>query len=173
MNKKLAEKLQKMVDVDQKAVKKRQQEGVVNKRVQKSNTQKMKMIIAQYGWPTISLVGKEGSKNAWLMVQHSDDNLSFQKKCLKLMLDAYRKNHKDITRMQIAFLTDRIYVNEKKYQKFGTQFYVNKKGVFTFWPIRNIKNVDKRRASYGIEPLVEYIKAAKSFKPAPIKRVIK
>lgn len=172
MNKKLATKLQKMADRDQKAVRTRQKKGVVNTRILKINTKKIKEIVARHGWPTVSLVGKEGSKNAWLIVQHTDD-LNFQKKCLKLMLSAHKKNPKNIIPMQIAFLTDRILVNEKRPQKFGTQFYTSRKGEFTYWPIRDIGNVDERRAKYGIEPLAEYIKSAKSFKLAPIKKILK
>lgn len=173
MNTKLASELQKMVNADQKAVSKRQKKGVVNERLLRTNTEKLKILVRVHGWPTVSLVGKEGSKNAWLIVQHADRALSFQKKCLRLMLDQHKKNPKDIITMYIAFLTDRIYVNEKKPQKFGTQFYTNKKGEFTYWPIRDIRHVDERRAIFGIEPLAEYIEDAKSFKPAPIKRIIR
>ncbi len=141
-------------------------------RVLKSNTKKMKEIVVRYGWPTISLAGKEGSKNAWLIVQHANE-VRFQKKCLALMQKAYEKNPKGIIPMHIAFLTDRILVNEQKPQKFGTQFYTNKKGEFIFWPVRDIRNVDKRRAAYGIEPFAEYVKAAKSFTPAPIKKIVR
>lgn len=169
MNTKLATELQKMTNEDQQAVRKRQKNGVVNTRVLKINTGKMKEVVARYGWPTVSLVGKEGSRNAWLLVQHADHDLHFQEKCLALMSAAIKANPRDITPMHIAFLTDRIRVNEKKPQKFGTQFYTNKRGEFTYWPIRDIKNVNKRRAIYGIEPLAEYIKDAKSFRPAPIK----
>jgi hypothetical protein len=173
MNTKLTSELQKMVTADQKAVSKRQKQGVVNMRLLKSNTERIKEIVASHGWPSVSLVGKEGSKNAWLIVQHADRTLSFQKKCLRLMQDQHKKNPKDIIPMHIAFLTDRIRVNENKLQKFGTQFYTNKKGEFTYWPIRDIRHVDERRAVYGIEPLAEYIEDAKSFRPAPIKRIIR
>lgn len=172
MDKKLAATLQKMINEDQKAVRARQKRGVVNIHVLKTNTKKIKEIIAHYGWPTISLVGEKGSKNAWLLVQHADHDLRFQKKCLSLMLGVAKKNRKDMVLMHIAFLIDRIRVNEKKPQKFGTQFYTNKKGKFTYWPIQDIQNVDKRRAMYGIEPFAEYTKAAKSFKPASIKKII-
>ncbi len=161
-----------MVDLDQKAVQKRQQKGVVNKRILKINTEKIKEIVTRYGWPTNSLVGTDGSKNAWLIVQHADDDLRFQKKCLRLMLSAYKKDPKDITLMHIAFLTDRILTNENKSQKFGTQFYTNKKGKFTYWPIRDIRNVNGRRAKYNIGPLAEYINSAKSFKLVPIKKIL-
>ena len=173
MNTKLTKELQKMVDVDQKAVQKRQREGVVDMQILKTNTKRMKEIVTEYGWPTISLVGEEGSKNAWLLVQHADKYVPFQKKCLQLMLAEYKKDPENVLRAHIAFLFDRIRVNAKKPQKFGTQFYTNKKGEFTYWPIRDLRNVDKRRASYGIEPLAEYLEAARSFRPAPIKKILK
>ncbi|MBI5405741.1 hypothetical protein HY972_01775 [Candidatus Kaiserbacteria bacterium] len=173
MNTKLATELQKMVDSDQKAIQKRQKKGVVNVRILKLNTKRLKEIVASYGWPSVSLVGKEGSKNAWLLVQHAYHDLRFQKKCLALMSRAAKKNPEDIIPMHIAFLTDRIRVNEGKPQKFGTQFYTNKKEEFTYWPVRDIKNVDKRRAAYGIEPFAEYVEAAKSFQLAPIKTILK
>lgn len=172
MDKRLEKLLRFLVELDQKAVKNRQEKGVVNKRVLKANTKKLKEIIKTYGWPTISLVGKDGAKNAWLLVQHSDDDLPFQKRCLRLISGIQRHNPREINSSQIAFLIDRIKVNEKKPQRFGTQFYTNKKGKFTYWPIRDIKNVDKRRALYGIEPLSIYVKAARSFNLVPIKKII-
>jgi len=173
MNKNLAKQINKMAEIDQEAVRKRQIFGIVNKRLISENTKKMKEIVSRYGWPTISLVGKKASKNAWLLVQHADDDLTFQQKCLTFMKKIYQKNPKEIYPQHIAFLTDRILVNKGKKQLFGTQFYTNKKGVFTHYPIKDIKNVDKRRKAYGIPPLEEYIKAARLHKSAPIKKVIK
>lgn len=170
INTKLVIRLRKMVREDQKAVKKRQKSGEANIPLLKKNAEEMKKIVRNYGWPTVSLVGKEGARNAWLLVQHADLDTAFQRKCLRLMLSARKKKSKEVALMHIAFLTDRILVNQKKPQKFGTQFYTNKKREFTYWPIRDIRNVDKRRALYGIEPLAEYIKAAKSYKLIPLKK---
>lgn len=173
MDKKLAAELRKMVHEDQKAVSKRQRNGVVDLRLLKENTRRMKKIVTEYGWPTVSLVGEAGAKNAWLLIQHADEDISFQKKCLHLITTLFKSESNEVVPMHIAFLTDRIYVNEKKPQKFGTQFYTNKKGEFTYWPIRDIRNVDKRRAMFGIEPLAEYLEDAKSFHLAPIKKVLR
>ncbi len=64
-------------------------------------------------------------------------------------------------------------MNEKKYQIFGTQFYTNKKGVFGLRPIRNIKNIDKRRKKYNLPPFSEYEKLINNYKSVPIKKIIK
>src|SRR5471030_519869 len=36
------------------------------------DTERMKWIVAKFGWPTPVMVGKEASNNAWLLVQHAD-----------------------------------------------------------------------------------------------------
>jgi hypothetical protein len=91
MNKKLEKIINKMVEIDQKMRKKAMKTGILNKKIDKKNTLKMKKIIKQYGWPTISMVGEKASKNAWLLVQHADHDVEFQKKCLKLMGSIYKK----------------------------------------------------------------------------------
>ena len=173
MNKKLAYELKSMVREDQKAVATRQKKGVVDLRLLNIHTKRMREIVHDFGWPTVSSVGKEGAKNAWLLVQHAYKSLAFQKKCLLLMEKTFKDSPDEVTPMHIAFLTDRVRVNENKPQKFGTQFYTNGKEDLKLWPIRDKKNVDKRRAAFGIEPLADYIEAAKSFKPVAIKKTIR
>lgn len=41
------------------------------KEIHEKNNARIKEIISDYGWPGFSLVGKEGSKSAWLIVQHA------------------------------------------------------------------------------------------------------
>ncbi len=42
------------------------------------NTQAMKQIVAQHGWPGEKLVGAMGAQAAWLLVQHVDHDREFQ-----------------------------------------------------------------------------------------------
>lgn len=42
----------------------------------------MKKIVKKHGWPGISLVGKKASVGAWLLAQHADRDLRFQKNVL-------------------------------------------------------------------------------------------
>ena len=49
------------------------------------HAEKLKEIVKAHGWPTIPLVGKKASRNAWLLVQHANHDLGFQKKCLARM----------------------------------------------------------------------------------------
>ncbi len=168
-NRKLSKVLDKMAQHEQEAIKRVRETLIFDDRVQRVNTERLKKIVEKYGWPTISLVGRQASRNAWLIVQHADHRVKFQKKCLAMMREIYQRNPQNISRENIAFLTDRILVNTKRKQLFGTQFYVNKKGVFTYRPIKNFKDLDKRRKEYGIPPFREYTEAMKSVGPLQIK----
>ncbi|HZT43691.1 MAG TPA: DUF6624 domain-containing protein [Chthonomonadaceae bacterium] len=128
--------------------------------VDKDNTAWMKAVVAKYGWPGISLVGKDGSQAAWLLVQHADRDRAFQKHCLQLMQEADKKG--DVDKTELAYLTDRVLVGEHKKQIYGTQLQ-QKNGEMLPSPIEDEANVDKRRAAMGMEPLADYLKMSRDF----------
>jgi hypothetical protein len=125
------------------------------KRIDSENANKLKRIIARIGWPTLSKVGKEASEGAWLIAQHADMDVKFQKECLELMKN---ESAEDVSEIDIAYLHDRICVNEGRPQFYGTQFYDNEHGAYGPRPIENPESVDERRESIGLEPLAEYKK---------------
>lgn len=110
--------------------------------VDQKNLIRIKQIVSNYGWPTISLVGKKASHMAWLLVQHADTDLKFQKHCLGLMKKAVKK--KEVQLSDTAYLTDRVLVNQGKQQIYGTQFYK---------PIKNRQNLNTRRIKMGLPSL--------------------
>lgn len=121
--------------------------------VDKRNTKRMKAIVAKYGWPTKRMVGGDGARAAWLLVQHADHAVAFQRQCLTRLL-----KHKDtgqVSDQDIAYLTDRVRVNEGKPQTYGTQFHVFE-GVRQPRPIHDPDDVEKRRKSMGLPTLKEY-----------------
>ena len=122
------------------------------RRVDRENTEQLRAIIKQYGWPGRSLVGQRGANTAWLIVQHADHDRAFQKECLKLMTAAPEG---EVAPEDIAFLTDRVLLAEGKKQRYGTQF---KKvgGRFVPQPLEDEVNVDVRRKKLGLPPLAEY-----------------
>ncbi len=148
---------------DQKMRKKWQESEVWNNKIDKKNTRELKIIVHIYGWSTIDLVGKKASKNAWLLVQHADHDIKFQKYCLNLMKRVFNENEKNIAKENLAFLKDRVLVNENKKQLFGTQFYKSKKGKFVLRPIVNKRDLQKRRNQYGLPPIEEYLKFAEVY----------
>lgn len=122
----------------------------------------LKEIINKYGYPTISMVGKQASFNFWLMVQHADTDIKFQKLCLKLMQKHLKK--KEVSGENYAYLTDRVNKNLGKKQVYGTQFEHNERGLALF-PKNLIdpKNVNKRRAEIGLNTIEDYISEYNEF----------
>lgn len=124
-----------------------------NLKLRKRNTERLKKIVKQIGWPKISEVGEETSYAAWYIVQHSDFDINFQKDCLSLMK---KLSKKDVFAVNIAYLTDRIAVNTGKLQVFGTQFFLDEKGIIKPRPIKDLKSLEKKRKKMGLEPFEVY-----------------
>lgn len=117
------------------------------------NTRRMKEIVQKIGWPTISKVGTETSFNAWLLVQHSDHDVELQEHCLVLMQAA---SEDDVDKQNIAYLEDRIRVNQGRGQIYGTQFR-QEGGQHLPLLIEDEENVDVRRSEMGMGPLTEQV----------------
>jgi len=152
---KIAKEISEMCEVDQ-SMRKRDLEGeedAWDDSFDINNTKKMKRIVEEIGWPTISKVGESASYDAWLLVQHSDHDVGFQIQCLELMKSA---PNGDVSKENIAFLEDRVRVNQGRGQLYGTQFF-QKDGQHIPQPIEDEENVDVRRASMGMGTLAERI----------------
>lgn len=131
--------------------------GIPDTNVDIPNTKRMQEIVNEIGWPTISKVGKKASNCAWLLVQHADLNVPFQKRCLRLLK---RAGGREVSRANIAYLEDRVRVNENRKQLYGTQYYMNKqKTAYIPRPIENPGTVESRRKRAGFGPLEKDLKA--------------
>lgn len=124
-------------------------------RVDKVNRERLKEIIAEHGWPTYDMVGTEAARAAWLVVQHSDRDVAFQKKCLALMEPLVEKNQ--VGKANFAYLWDRVAVNSGKKQRYGSQIE-KKDGKWQPKPVEDPENLDKRRAEVGLSPMSHYLK---------------
>lgn len=151
---KLISDMAKMDQLERKRVRKKQK---LYSGLAKSDTvrsRRMKRIVNRYGWPTKKLVGKRASHFAWLLVQHADNDVKFQEYCLKLIKETGQDD--EVTKMQIAFLTDRVLVNKGKSQIYGTQFYADKDGKIIPRPIIDLLHLDDRRKIMGLRSFKEY-----------------
>lgn len=121
----------------------------------KRNMARLAEIFAQHGWPGYTLVGKDGSLAAFLILQHAE--LPEQRKYLPLLKDAISKG--EATAAHAAYLEDRVLMREGKKQIYGTQLH-RSEGMesMELWPIEDEENVDTRRARVGLGPLAEYLK---------------
>lgn len=120
--------------------------------IDNNSTKQLKEIIQKHGWPTVKMVGKDGNRAAFLIVQHSSDH-EFQKDCLKYIKNDAEKG--DSSWEGYALLTDRLLVNEGKKQIYGTQFDIVNDELKPL-PIDDEENVDQRRKAIGLLPLAEY-----------------
>lgn len=109
--------------------------------------------IEQHGWPGRSLVGTDGAHAAWLLVQHADQDPKFQERCLELMTVAGKN---EVQPSDIAYLTDRVLVAQKKPQRYGTQANMVD-GKLTIGECEDPENLDTRRAELGLPPIAEYL----------------
>lgn len=117
--------------------------------VDRRNTQRMKEIVATGGWPGRKLVGQDGAAAAWLLVQHADRDLAFQKLCLEKLGAAVTAGDADIK--HLAYLTDRVAVAEQRKQVYGTQFTGDGPA-----PIEDEERVDERRRAIGLSSMAAY-----------------
>jgi len=115
--------------------------------VHTENALALEKIVAVHGWPTISKVGIEGTRLAWLVAQHAICTPDLQRKFFKLLSEAAEKG--DVPKKQVAFLSDRIRFNEGKPQIYGTVLDWNEQGEFTC-ELENSKNVNELRESVGL-----------------------
>jgi hypothetical protein len=123
----------------------------------KKNTEELKQILKTWGWVKISEFGETPSQNAWLLVQHADHDVVFQEEVLNLLEGALKTN--DVTPQNYAYLWDRVRVNKKELQRYGSQGMCVGKGKWEPKAIEEpVKKLDERRKSMGLEPMSEYLK---------------
>lgn len=127
------------------------------KKVARENAANLKKLVIRK-WPSIGDIGQEGCDAAWLIAQHADHDIAFQKRCLRLIKNAVKK--KEIPAHYYAYLYDRVCLNTNlPYQKFGTQIRCEGKGCFPYPPTeKKNADLDSLRNEYGLPPLAEYLR---------------
>jgi hypothetical protein len=117
-------------------------------------TRKLEEIVANYGWPTISLVGLEASQAAATILIHSRDHI-FQQALLPMLDQMVEKN--EIAGSDIALLKDKLLVAQGQPQEFGSQFTV-RAGKMVMDPVEDPGHLEQRRAQYLLPPMPVYKK---------------
>ena len=127
--------------------------AIAYQRVIRTNFPIVENILKVYGYPGFDLVGVESSDRYFTLVQHSDFNLPFQKKALRLM--KRQVSRKNASGKNFAFLTDRIQINNGDLQTYGTQIIMS--GDTKLKPTKNIENLNSRREKVGLPPIENYL----------------
>lgn len=125
-------------------------------KLDRENAADLKKLLKLYGWFRISEWGKESDLAAWLIVQHSDTDLPFQKKVLKTLKALYPTRETDPA--NYAMLYDRVAVHENLPQRYGTQGGCEGPGLWKPDPVEGAPRLDERRRSVGLGTEEAYIK---------------
>lgn len=130
-----------------------------------ANTAWLKAEVAAHGWPTIPKVGKAAAANAWLMVQHADDDPPFQLAMLRLMEPLATRG--EVARDNHALLYDRVMLKIVGTQRYGTQWSCES-GRWAPSPLEDAKTVETWRRSAGMGTLAENgARIAQNYGPCP------
>lgn len=118
------------------------------------NLAKVKNIINNYGWIGPTKIGEQGSSTIFLVIQHADSLT--QASYLPVMRVAVKKG--DARSQDLALLEDRVLTKQGKEQLYGSQIRIDSTGKYSFFPIKDEANVNKRRLKMGLGPLEDYAK---------------
>ena len=123
--------------------------------VDRANSDRIRAILEEYGWPGWSMVGEEGSLAAWAIIQHADLQLDLQELGLRYLQGAVDAG--DASPGDLAYLIDRVRVAKGQPQVYGTQLTGGPDGeLMPRTPIEDEADVDERRAAAGLGTLEEY-----------------
>ena len=125
------------------------------KEIGAANFSEIEKLIAIYGWPTYSSVGKLAADAPLIIINHLEGE-KIRMKYLPLIKSACLQ--KEGSCMEYAKVNDRILVNTGKLQIYGMQFRYNAKRELEPFPIKDPKYVDQKRLAIGLEPIKKYLK---------------
>ena len=129
--------------------------------IDRENCAKLKEILKKTGWPTLSVYGEEADTAAWIIAQHAYFDPPFQKQALQILEEKLKT--KDTIARNYAYLLDRVNLDQKKLQVYGTQGHCLKKSFWIPWPMENPGAVDARRKRVGLEPMASYKKLVNGY----------
>ena len=126
--------------------------------LQTANTVTLKNLVRQYGWPSLSKVGKDAAQGAWLLVQHADNDRAWQREALGMMEALVLSG--DVDKSNIAYLRDRLSIAENQKQLYGSQGRCVAKNDWQPFTIIDPEKIEIRRSEMNMTTLPEYISRA-------------
>jgi hypothetical protein len=128
------------------------------------NLEELEVLLKEKGWPKRSQVGSEAAGAAFFILQHS--NADAQQMYISMFEKRCRENEANCN--QYAFMFDRLRMNQKLPQRFGTHHYLDPGEGKTdeLYPLEDATRVDEWRKELGLEPLRDYLLRANiKYKP--------
>ncbi len=121
--------------------------------VDADNLKRAEKLISIHGYPGKSLVGEPENTAIWYVIQHSPKISEY----IDVIKEAADKD--EIPKRLAAMMEDRYLMGEGKEQIYGTQGTTlnqnSKTPLDVIWPIKDVENVNKRRAEVGFSETIE------------------
>jgi hypothetical protein len=121
-----------------------------------ANTMALRRYVNQHGWPSESAQGAEVAQAALMIALHSDRDPALQVRCRDLLAHAVRTGQDSAVRW--AYLVDRCATNRAEPQVYGTRVEW-RAGRVQPRPVADAEHLDTRRASVGLGPHDDYLRA--------------
>jgi hypothetical protein len=119
------------------------------------NLIEVEKILAERGWLGADVIGEQGNKTLFLVIQHSD--LETQLKYLPMMREAVQLGN--ARKIDFALFEDRTAMRQGKRQIYGSQISKNyDTGEVYVCPLIEPEKVNERRAEVGLGAIEEYVK---------------
>jgi hypothetical protein len=122
------------------------------KPIDDANLKTLLAMLPPEGWFTIGRYGKEGSKAAFLIVQHAD--LAQWRRFVPVLEKLAAQGQ--VKGGDYALMYDRLALNENRPQRYGSQMTC-KAGKLVPDPMEDPDHIDERRATLGMTPYKDYL----------------
>lgn len=107
-------------------------------------------VLTEHGWLGTSVIGKKANISLFLAIQNSSDQI--RERYYPLLEASAKRGESGLS--QMATMKDRILVNKKQPQRYGTQWnYVNDTPVL--FPLEDVNLVNQNRIEVGLAPLTD------------------
>ncbi|WP_422361842.1 DUF6624 domain-containing protein [Reichenbachiella sp.] len=108
-------------------------------------------VLTEHGWLGTSVIGKKANISIFLAVQHAPND-QVRERYYPMLEASTQRGESSLA--QMATMKDRILVNKKQPQVFGTQWnYVDDKQVL--FPLEDVNSVNEKRVEVGLLPLTD------------------
>lgn len=116
--------------------------------IDRENTEYMRSVLANCGWPKRSEVGEHAAKAAWLLTQHADMDPQYQVLASQQLKWAVLSD--EASARDLAVLVDRNRMLNDQPQVYGMQSARGPGDVILFYDIVNPSHLDARRKEIGL-----------------------
>ena len=128
------------------------------------NTGDLKALLGVYYWFSVGSFGPIADNQAWLIAQHADQQVEFQKMVLSRLATLYKIG--ETKAQNYAYLVDRIASSpndpsKRVQQRYGTQGTCVGAGKWLPWPVESERDLDRYRSDVGLGPEADYIASFK------------